>query len=122
MSVNEHTGDRFVTAVPTESYLNGWEAIWGKPKEYEMVDVLADPSHEAHADVKDMLTKLESGEISMCGCMGPMYGEPYCPCAMKRNGLEKMMDENPLRIAEEERARKQWESFDWSKFETKGNE
>ena len=22
-----------------------------------------------------------------CACMGPMYGEPYCYCTMKREGL-----------------------------------
>ena len=36
---------------------------------------------------------------NLCACMGPMYGEPYCACTMKRMGLEKMMDENPIRIA-----------------------
>jgi len=30
---------------------------------------------------------LEDGTISLCACLGPMYGEPYCPCRMKREGL-----------------------------------
>lgn len=37
--------------------------------------------------------------INLCACMGPMYGEPYCYCSMKSRGLEKQMEENPLRIA-----------------------
>lgn len=116
MSVNDVTGDRLVSAVPTEKYRSGWDAIFGKPKVSKVSDVLADPSHEGHEAAKEMMAKLASGEISLCGCMGPMYGEPYCPCQMSRNGLDKMMEENPLRQAEEERARLQWESIDWSKF------
>jgi hypothetical protein len=34
-----------------------------------------------------MFEKVESGELSFCGCIGPMYGEPYCACEMKRQGL-----------------------------------
>ena len=33
MSVNDVTGDRLVSAVPTEKYRSGWDAIFGKPKE-----------------------------------------------------------------------------------------
>lgn len=34
MSVNDVTRDRLVSAVPTEKYRSGWDAIdWGKPKE-----------------------------------------------------------------------------------------
>lgn len=43
--------------------------------------------------------------INLCACMGPMYGEPYCYCSMKSRGLEKEMDENPFRIAANERAK-----------------
>lgn len=43
--------------------------------------------------------------INLCACMGPMYGEPYCYCSMKSRGLEKEMEENPLRIAANERTR-----------------
>lgn len=25
--------------------------------------------------------------MSACACMGPVYGEQYCPCEMKRRGL-----------------------------------
>jgi hypothetical protein len=50
-------------------------------------DILADADHPLNAEVKDMLGKLESGEISMCACMGPVYGEPHCPCVMRRHGL-----------------------------------
>lgn len=79
-------------------------------------DVLADPSHEVHSAAKDIMEKLDSGEISLCGCLGPMYGEPYCYCQMKQKGLEAEMENNrdsgtnevrhPLRIAEDER----WEA------------
>jgi len=61
-------------------------------------DVLADPSHPAHNDAKEMIGKLERGEISMCACMGPMYGEPHCYCTMQRLGL-------PLNQAEREKDR-----------------
>ena len=50
-------------------------------------DVLADPNHPAFPAVTEMLEKLRKGELSMCGCMGPGYGEPYCPCEMTRRGL-----------------------------------
>lgn len=33
MSVNEITGDRLVSAVPTDKYREGYEAIFGKPKQ-----------------------------------------------------------------------------------------
>lgn len=65
--------------------------------------VLADASHPAHAVVTDMVAKLESGEISLCGCMGPMYGEPHCICTMQRLGL-------PLNEAAREVARKRSEA------------
>ena len=74
-------------------------------------DVLSDESHEGHSAVKDMMEKLASGEISMCGCLGPMYGEPYCPCQMKQKGLEAEMENNPLRIAEEAASAKSWKGF-----------
>jgi hypothetical protein len=25
--------------------------------------------------------------VNVCGCLGAMYGEPYCPCEMRRRGL-----------------------------------
>lgn len=43
--------------------------------------------------------------LSACGCLGPMYGEPYCPCTMERMGLD--MDNNPLRVAENIRSAEQ---------------
>jgi hypothetical protein len=79
--------------------------------EYKISDVLADESHPAHAAANSMMAKLKSGEINLCGCLGPMYGEPYCPCRMRSMGLEKQMEENPLRIAEEERSKAQWAKF-----------
>ncbi len=49
--------------------------------------------------------------INLCACMGPMYGEPYCYCKMKSMGFEKQMDENPLRIAANQRDREGLEKF-----------
>jgi hypothetical protein len=67
-------------------------------------DVLADPNHPAHGATKDMLAKLESGEISLCACMGPGYGEPYCPCEMERRGLPS----SPEHIAANEESEKRF--------------
>lgn len=39
--------------------------------------------------VADFRTGLDNGSIIMCGCMGPMYGEPFCPCKMVREGLQR---------------------------------
>jgi hypothetical protein len=50
-------------------------------------DILGDPSHPDHAAMKDFAAKVNSGEISMCACIGPVYGEPYCACEMTRRGL-----------------------------------
>lgn len=25
--------------------------------------------------------------INLCACLGPIYGEPHCPCTMKRLGM-----------------------------------
>lgn len=49
--------------------------------------------------------------MNACACLGPSYGEPYCYCQMKQQGLEWFMDNNPLRIAEEERSAKQMKEF-----------
>lgn len=39
--------------------------------------------------------------MGVCGCMGPMYGEPHCPCVMDRLGLPKNEE---ARFAEHARA------------------
>lgn len=78
---------------------------------YKISDVLADETHEAHTVAKSFMEKLDKGEINMCGCMGPMYGEPYCYCQMKQKGLQAEMEGNPLRIAEEERSAAQWKAL-----------
>lgn len=26
--------------------------------------------------------------INICACMGPQRGDPYCPCEMRRRGME----------------------------------
>lgn len=52
-------------------------------------DILRDPSHPAHAAATALTEKVESGEVSLCACLGPVYNEPYCPCEMRRRGLPR---------------------------------
>lgn len=56
-------------------------------KPIPVADVLANPEHPLHAEVTDVCNKLGTGEFTMCACMGPVCGEPYCPCEMRRRGL-----------------------------------
>jgi hypothetical protein len=79
---------------------------------YKLSEALEDPQHEAHEPAKDFIFKLESGEINLCGCLGAMYGEPYCPCEMVRKGLQDVMDTNPLRIAENVRYAEEKAAFE----------
>lgn len=51
-------------------------------------DVLANEAHPLHNTVKEVVDGLHTGKFSMCACMGPVYGEPYCPCQMAQRGLE----------------------------------
>ncbi len=30
-----------------------------------------------------------NNEPFICGCIGPIFGEPYCPCEMTRRGLPR---------------------------------
>jgi hypothetical protein len=41
--------------------------------------------------------------FSFCACMGPVYGEPFCPCEMRRRGLSS----SPEHIKANEEANKQ---------------
>ena len=43
--------------------------------------------HPAHDAALELTRKLERGELNLCGCVGSLYGEPYCPCEMSRRGL-----------------------------------
>lgn len=63
-------------------------------------DILADPSHPAHAELSKFALQVKTGEITPCACMGPLSGEPYCPCEMRRRGLPP----SPARVAAEEDA------------------
>lgn len=50
------------------------------------------PLKEAAKDnpeVQKFLDDLTAGKVHLCACMGPMYGEPECPCRMDRLGLPK---------------------------------
>ena len=44
MSVNDITGDRIVTDIPSEKFKSGWEAIWGNKTQEEVQDILDSPS------------------------------------------------------------------------------
>lgn len=44
----------------------------------------------------------------ICACMGPMYGEPYCPCRMEQLGLPL---NEVAREQERVRAEKQMKEF-----------
>jgi hypothetical protein len=50
--------------------------------------VLNDPDHPAHSEVKEVIAGLESGKLSMCACIGKVGNDPHCPCEMKRLGLK----------------------------------
>ena len=52
-----------------------------------LAQVLADPTHPAHAVACDVSADLKSGCVRFCACLGPQCGEPYCPCEMTRRGL-----------------------------------
>lgn len=80
-------------------------------EQHRISDVLADESHPAHDATKSFVDDLKAGMINLCGCLGPMYGEPYCPCRMKQEGLEHLMRENPLRKAAEYDSEQQWKKF-----------
>ena len=68
-------------------------------------DILVDHQHPLYEMVSETINKLNSGEISMCACMGKMGNDPYCPCEMRNRGLkattytEKQMNEHAKFIA-----------------------
>lgn len=81
------------------------------------ISEFAAQSPENAAIVEKLKTGLDSGEISMCGCMGPMYGEPHCYCTMKQKGMPL---NEAARAIEKERTQKQLDAlfgpggaFDW---------
>lgn len=45
--------------------------------------------------------------IQICGCMGPGYGEPYCPCNMARAGLPMSAEH----VIANDQSIKEWEAF-----------
>lgn len=50
-------------------------------------DILDNPEHPDHTEVSSIMDKLKSGEISLCGCIGKVGNDPYCPCGMRSRGL-----------------------------------
>lgn len=77
----------------------------GKPVPIQ--EVLMSNHTESKEAIGSMMADLKSGIASMCACMGPMYGEPHCPCQMQRLGIP--MD-GPIRKAAEAESKKQWEA------------
>lgn len=69
-------------------------------------EVLMSDHTEAKEAIGSMLADIKSGMGSLCACMGPMYGEPHCPCQMHRLGLP--MD-GPIRKAAEAESKKEWD-------------
>ncbi len=47
--------------------------------------------------------QLTHEEMSACGCMGPQYDEPYCPCVMRSKGIPRT---DPIKYFEEQRYKK----------------
>lgn len=39
-------------------------------------------------EVVTMLSEIKSGALNFCACMGPSWGDPFCPCDMERKGLK----------------------------------
>lgn len=56
-------------------------------------------------------------QYNMCGCIGAIYGEPFCPCIMARGGLA-MSDEH---VAALDESRKNLDSF-FTAFQRKKEE
>jgi len=67
-----------------------------------LCEILADPSHPMHAELSAFADQVKAGEITPCACLGPLTGEPHCPCEMKRRGLPP----SSARVASEEDARR----------------
>lgn len=57
--------------------------------------------------------------IEICACMGPVHGEPHCPCEMTRQGLPPSAE----RLAEEARFKQFVESGGFDEiFRKKGEQ
>ena len=57
--------------------------------------------------------------INLCACVGPMYNEPLCPCAMKARGLERSAEYKEYMLPENvEKRRKELSDalFKWGKI------
>jgi len=84
------------------------------PTPIPVKEVLADYQHPAHDAVIDTLAKLKTREISLCACLGPMYGEPYCPCEMSRRGLPPSPQREAAQQDAQEKLAKLFESGHFS--------
>lgn len=73
-----------------------------EPKAIPLSEILADPNHPMHAELSTFARQVKAGELSPCACLGPLSGEPHCPCEMRRRGLPP----SPARVATEEDARR----------------
>lgn len=54
MSVNEHTGDRLVSAVPTDKYREGYDAIFGKAREKVVPSCESEYLARSRAIIRDL--------------------------------------------------------------------
>lgn len=50
-------------------------------------EILDNAEHPDHKEVSSIMEKLKNGEISLCGCIGKVGDDPYCPCGMRSRGL-----------------------------------
>ena len=73
-------------------------------------DILDNKEHPYHAEVADIMKKLEKGEIHMCGCIGKIGDDPYCPCGMRSRGLTPSTPHSSNKINELKRALSKYET------------
>jgi hypothetical protein len=57
MSVNDVTGDRLVSDVPSDKFKSGWNAIWGKLD--KVIEAIAEDSGEETVTDEDVLRDIE---------------------------------------------------------------
>lgn len=68
--------------------------------------IIGNYNHPLNEVVTEAAIGLQTGEVSMCACVGPKFGEPYCLCEMRVRGLpisdnhySKEFDINKLNFA-----------------------
>jgi hypothetical protein len=51
------------------------------------IEEFAAQSPKNAALIDQLRTDVDSGKVSACACIGPMYNELYCICEMQQRGL-----------------------------------